>query len=91
MQIGPKHRKSPLVTFEEAELNTLRQGQALTAEEKLRWLEEAENLTLLIQQNRFRQGLPVDPKYREFLSLKVAEDQSPYRASPPHQSPGDAR
>jgi hypothetical protein len=81
MPTGRQPPKSPFVTFEEAELNTLRQGQALSAGEKLRWLEEAENLTITIQWNRARQGLPVDAQYRDLLPSMVAEEPAPYRSN----------
>ena len=45
------------VTFEGAELATLRQGAKLSFAEKLAWLEEAHRLALKFQETRRKMGL----------------------------------
>ncbi len=50
---------SPFVTFEEAELNHLRDGMAKTFMEKMEWLEGAADFAEMIRANRFSRGEPV--------------------------------
>jgi hypothetical protein len=52
---------NPLITFDEAELQTLRAGQALSFREKLQWLEEAEQLSLRLSTCRVHYPDPANP------------------------------
>jgi hypothetical protein len=52
---------NPLISFEEAELRTLRAGQALSFRQKLQWLEEAERLSRRLQTCRVRYADPANP------------------------------
>jgi hypothetical protein len=50
---------SPLVTFEEARLNHLRNGMVTSFAEKMQWLEEACSFAEQMRKNRFARGEPV--------------------------------
>lgn len=74
---------SPLVTFEEARLNHLRDGIAASFAEKMAWLEAACDLAETIRRNRFAKGEPVmDQTGRiswneeEFLGIPREEERA---------------
>ena len=80
-----------LSTFEEAARDALQIGARMSLKDRIRWLEEAEELGLQLQRWRWQAGLKVDPRLaplfekREGNSLAVAEERC-------HDGPkGDSR
>ncbi len=60
---------SPLVTFEQARKNHLRDGMKLSAEQVLDWLEESDSFAAACRKLRFDKNLPVIDVYgRKFWS-----------------------
>ena len=76
----------PLISFKEAAGRALDLGARLTLREKIRWLEEAEELGLRLQLGRWKAGQGVDPRLRPLFEARygppaaVAEDPGEYRA-----------
>ncbi len=46
--------------------------------DKIRTLEDMEKLAVIIQRQRYQQGLPVDPKILPLIEAAVAEEQAAY-------------
>lgn len=61
----------------------------LSLTEKIRLLEDMERFTLLLQRERHRKGLPVDPEFLPLVLAAVAEEQSAYpaKSTPPQATP----
>jgi hypothetical protein len=80
----PVSKSNPLVTFEEASREALRIGARMTLPERIRWLEEAEELGLRLQAWRWKAGQGVDPRLRPLFEARhgpspaVAEEQGGY-------------
>jgi hypothetical protein len=78
----------PLITFKEAARQALSIGARMTLPEKIRWLEEAEELGLRLQLGRWRAGQGVDPRLRPLFEVRhgppagVAEEPGEYRPHP---------
>ena len=76
----------PLLTFKEAARQALRLGARMTLPERIRWLEEAEELGLRLQLGRWRAGQGVDPRLRPLFEARhgppaaAAEETGEYRA-----------
>ena len=75
----------PLLTFKEAARQALRLGARMTLAERIRWLEETEELGLRLQLGRWRAGQGVDPRLRPLFEARhgpqaaVAEEPGKYR------------
>jgi hypothetical protein len=62
----------PLLTFEEASRQALRIGRRMTLPQRIRWLEEAEELGLRLQLGRWKTGQGVDPRLRLLFETRFA-------------------
>jgi hypothetical protein len=67
------------VTWDDAELETLRVGASLTLREKLQWLEEADHLAETLRHARIRYSDPSQPGGWMIAEGRPATDQ----ANPP--------
>lgn len=72
-------------TWEGARDATREANLKLSLADKIRILEDMQQMTLLLHRQRQREGLPVDPKIAPLLEAAVAEEQASY--SPPPASP----
>ena len=50
-------------------------------------LEDMEQFALQFGRQRFREGLPLDPKIRPLVEAAVAEEQGRFSANPSHNQP----
>jgi hypothetical protein len=64
------NESNPLVTYEEASREALRIGARMTLPERIRWLEEAEELGLRLQAWRWKAGQGVDPRLRPLFEAR---------------------
>jgi hypothetical protein len=75
-----------LLTFREAERQAVGLGARMSLPERIRWLEEAEELGLRLQLGRWKAGQGVDPRLRPLFEARhgpnaaVAEEPGECRA-----------
>ncbi len=61
----------------------------LSLADKIKIMEDMQQMTLLLHRQRQREGLPVDPKIAQLLERAVAEEQASYSlpSAPPPPAP----
>ncbi len=59
----------------------------LSLSEKILLLESMEEVAVAFNRQRFREGLPMDPKIALLVEAAVAEEQAGYRPPPPSGPP----
>jgi hypothetical protein len=69
-------------TWEGARVSMHEQNLRLTLAEKIRILEDMEQLAVRIHCQRHRAGLPVDAKILPLIEAAVAEEQAAYHPKP---------
>jgi hypothetical protein len=69
-------------TWEGARVSMHEQNLRLTLAEKIRILEDMEQLAVRIHCQRHRAGLPVDSKILPLIEAAVAEEQAAYHPKP---------
>lgn len=57
-------------TFEEAARDALQIGARMSLPDRIRWLEEAEELGLRLQRWRWQAGLKVDPRLQPLFEIR---------------------
>lgn len=70
-------------TWEGARDATRENNLLLTLAEKIRALEDMEELAVRFNRQRHREGLPLDPKIAPLIESMVAEPKSVYLPEPP--------
>lgn len=65
-------------TWEGARVSMHEQNLRLTLAEKIRILEDMEQLAVRLQMQRHRAGLPIDAKILPLIEAAVAGEQTPY-------------
>lgn len=73
-------------TWEGARDGVREDNLKLSLKEKISMLEGMEQLALVLQRQRYREGLPMDPKIAPLVEAAVAEEQAGYAPAKPPPS-----